>query len=381
MKDRSRLFAAAALRSSGVGFVSAVLAIYLDKQGYSPSAIGAIVSAGLAGGAAATGVVAWLGDHIGRRRTLTALSAMGLLGGLGLAWAPGAAALALFAFIGMVNGMGHDRGGAYVLEQSALSAAGSAEARTRLFAGYHAVGDAGCACGSLAAALVPVLGYRVLWLLYAGVAGAGMALYPGLSRAVEAGEAPRPMSPQSKQRVARFSLLSAVDSLGSGFLTSALIAFYLYKRFGVGEAGIAWLFLAADAANIASNFIAERLARRLGLVNTMVFTHIPASLFLIAVAFCPTFAWAAAAFLLRELFIEMDVPTRQSYLASIVRPEERTAALGAVQLTRTTMWAAAPSVAGLLMGGLWLGAPLLVGSTVKIAYDLLLWREFRHLKP
>lgn len=380
-KDRALIYAAATLRSAGVGFASAVLAIYLDKRGYPASSIGVIVAAGLAGGAAATGLVAFLGDRVGRRRMLTALALMGLAGGLGLAWAPGAAVAAAFAFIGMVNGMGHDRGGAYALEQSALSPAEIVEERTRLFAGYHAVGDIGCAVGSLAAALVPWLGYRTLWGLYAGVTGAGSLLYPWLSNAVELAEPAKPVSPESRRRVGRFAALSAVDSLGSGFITAALVAFYLYKRFGVDERQIAGLFVAADLANIASNFIAERLARRIGLVNTMVFTHIPANLLLVALAFCPSFTTAAAVFLLRELFIEMDVPTRQSYLASIVRPGERTAALGGVQLTRTAMWAVAPGTAGWFMRSAALASPLYIGSSIKIAYDLLLWRAFRHLKP
>ncbi|MBI5631239.1 MAG: MFS transporter [Elusimicrobia bacterium] len=378
--DRALIYAAATLRSAGVGFASAVLAIYLDKRGYTALSIGAIMAAGLGGGAVATGCVALLADRLGRRRVLTALAVLGLAGGLGLAWAPGVAAAA-FAFIGMVNGMGHDRGGAYALEQSALSAAGSVEERTRLFAGYHAAGDVGCACGSLAAALVPWLGYQTLWTLYACAVGAGLLLYPGLSEGVELVEPSRPVSPESRRRVARFAALSAVDSFGSGFITAALIAFYLYKRFGINERQIAGLFLAADLANIASNFIAERLSRWLGLVNTMVFTHIPANLLLIALAFCPTFPIAAAVFLLRELFIEMDVPTRQSYLASIVNPDERTAALGGVQLTRTAMWAVAPGAAGWLMRSVALASPLYIGSAIKIAYDVLLWRAFRHLKP
>lgn len=379
--DRALIYGAATLRSAGVGFASAVLGIYLDKRGCPASSIGVIVAAGLAGGAAATGLVAFVADRFGRRRMLMALALLGLAGGLGLPWAPAAGVAAAFAFIGMVNGMGHDRGGAYALEQSALSAEGTLGERTRVLAGYHAAGDVGCACGSLAAALVPVLGYRTLWTLYSGVVGAGLLIYPWLSSAVELAEPGKTMAPESRRRVGRFAALSAVDSLGSGFITAALIGFYLYKRFGINEAQVAGIFLAADLANIASNFIAERLSRWIGLVNTMVFTHIPANLLLIALAFCPTFPAAVVVFLLRELFIEMDVPTRQSYLASIVRPDERTAALAGVQLTRTTMWAVAPGVAGWLMRSTALATPLYIGSSIKIAYDLLLWRAFRKLKP
>ena len=358
-----------------------MLAIYLDKKGYGAGAIGAIVAAGLAGGAASTAGVTFFGDHWGRRKTLTLIAGLGALGGIGLMITPAAGFLAALAFLGMVNGMGHDRGGAYALEQAALSGEESVAQRTKAFARYHAVGDTGSALGSLAAALVPVLGYKVLWTGYAWVMGAGLLIYPFLSSGVEVAVPRRSLSPESRRRITRFAGLSAIDSLGSGFITAALVAYYFYKRFGLQEGQIAVLFLAADVANIASNFIAERLSRAIGLVNTMVFTHIPANLFLILLPFCPSFPIAAAVFLLRELFIEMDVPTRQSYLASIVRPEERTAALGGVQLTRTAMWAVAPGLAGWLMRSAALAAPLVAGSSLKIFYDLLLWRAFRHLKP
>jgi MFS family permease len=379
--DRTRLYFAAALRSSGVAIASAVLAIYLDKRGLSPAAIGAIVTAGLAGGAFTTGLVGFFADQWGRRRTLIALAAGGLIGGLGLAFSPSAGALIVVVFIGMVNGMGHDRGGAYALEQSILAHEGTVQERTWTLTVYHAVGDAGSVIGSLAVALTALIGYRSLWLGYAACMSAGLLLYPGLSAQAEAKDPKRGFSPESKRRVARFAGLSAVDSLGSGFLTSALLSYYFYKRFGIQEGQIAILLLSADVLNAASNFLAERIARRIGLVNTMVFTHLPANLLLLLIPFCPTFWTAASLFLLRELMIEMDVPTRQSYLASIVEPGERTAALGLVQLTRTSMWAVAPGLAGWMMGTASLAAPLYVGASIKAAYDLLLWRAFRHLKP
>ena len=290
-------------------------------------------------------------------------------------------AIAAAVFLGMVNGMGHDRGGAYALEQSILAHEGTVRERTWSLTVYHAVGDAGSVLGSLAVMLTALIGYRSLWLGYAACMGAGLLLYPGLSAQAEAKDPKRSLSPESKRRIARFAGLSAVDSLGSGFLTSALLAYYFYKRFGLHEGQIAGLLVAADLLNVASNFLAERIARRIGLVNTMVFTHLPSSLLLMLLPFCPTFGTAAALFLVRELLVEMDVPTRQAYLASIVAPGERTAALGLVQLTRTSMWAAAPGLAGWMMGAAALSAPLYIGASIKAAYDLLLWRAFRGLKP
>ncbi len=381
MRDRRLIYAAAFLRSCGVGLAGAVLGVYLDKRGYGAAAIGGVVAAGLAGGAVATGLASVYADRWGRRRTLWLLAALGALGGLALIHPSIPAAVLGAVFLGMVNGMGHDRGAAYVLEQAALSGGASVAERTRALAWYHAIGAAGAAAGSLSAAAAPRVGYPLLWSGYAAAMGAGVLLYPGLSSAVEL-SAPQPkVSERSRGRILRFAGLSCLDSLGSGFLTGALLAFYFYKRFGLLEGQIAGLFLAANIANILSNFGAERIARRIGLVNTMVFTHLPANLLLMVLPLCPSFKIAAAVFLLRELFVEMDVPTRQSYLASIVSPEERVAALGTVQLTRTAMWAVTPAAAGWMMG---LGAsasPLVVGSSIKIVYDLLMWRTFRHLAP
>lgn len=381
MSDRGRLFTAAFLRSSGVAIASAVLAIYLDKRGLAPAAIGIAVTAGLAGGAFITGLVSFFADRWGRRRALFALAALGGVGGLGLAYFPPLAVLVVSVFLGMVNGMGHDRGGAYALEQSILAHEGTVAQRTWSLTVYHAVGDVGSVAGSLAVVLTPIIGYQNLWLGYAACMGAGVFLYPGLSAQTETKEPQRGLSPESARRVARFAGLSAIDSLGSGFLTSALLSYYFYKRFGLQESQIALLLLAGDALNIASNFLAERIARRIGLVNTMVFTHLPTSLLLMLLPLCPVFWMAAALFLLRELMVEMDVPTRQSYLASIVEPGERTAALGLVQLTRTSMWAMAPGLAGWMMGAAGLAAPIYIGASIKATYDLLLWRVFRHLKP
>ncbi|HVE14977.1 MAG TPA: MFS transporter [Elusimicrobiota bacterium] len=379
--DRGRLYAASVLRSSGVAIASAVLAVYLDKRGLTAAQIGVTETAGLAGGAFMTGLVGYFADHWGRKRTLLALSALGLIGGLGLASVPPLAVLAVSVFLGMVNGMGHDRGGAYALEQSILSHEGSLAERTWSLTVYHAVGDVGSVAGSALVALVPLLGYRNLWWTYSACMGAGLLLYPGLSREAEAKDPKRGFSPETRGRVYRFAGISAIDSFGSGFLTSALLSYYFYKRFGLQEGPIAALNLGADVLNIASNFLAERIARRIGLVNTMVFTHLPASLLLMLLPFCPTLGAAVAVFLLRELLVEMDVPTRQSYLASIIEPRERTAAFGLVQLTRTSMWAMAPVVAGWMMGAVSLATPLYLGASIKAGYDVLMWRAFRKLKP
>jgi MFS family permease len=179
----------------------------------------------------------------------------------------------------------------------------------------------------------------------------------------------------------RISALFALDSLGGGFLTTALLSYFFLERYGASETAIGALFAGARVLNAVSHLGAAWLARRIGLVNTMVFTHIPASLLLVTVAFAPSFPVAVLLFLLREGLVEMDVPTRQSYVLAVVPPEDRTKASGITHLVRMGAWAAAPAFAGLAMEKAALFAPLVVGAAMKIAYDLLLFRAFRGVKP
>jgi hypothetical protein len=281
----------------------------------------------------------------------------------------------------MLNGMGRDRGAALILEQAALPATTTDAERTVVFARYNVLQDVGHALGSLIAG-VPTLAHHP-FAVYVLLLAAALPLYLRLSTAVESGAVLgcQRLSAASRPIVVKLCALFAVDSLGGGFLTTALVALFFHERFGVGEAGLGLLFFAARAANAVSHIVAARLAARFGLVNTMVFTHIPSSLLLATVPFAPSFGVAAALFLLREGLVEMDVPTRQSYVMAVVRPEERTAASGVTQLVRLAMWAVAPAFAGLFMRGASLGAPLLIGAGMKILYDALLYLAFRNVRP
>jgi predicted MFS family arabinose efflux permease len=297
------------------------------------------------------------------------------------------------AFLGMLNGMGRDRGAALVLEQAILPGIVAPEQRTRAFAGYNVLQDIGHALGGLLAAL-PTLArslfdfseigsFQVAIAVYAVLLLASAILYRRLTTTVEV-QAVRPalrLAPHSRKVLWRISTLFALDSFAGGFLGTALLAYFFHMQFGASEAAIALLFFLARAANAASHFAAAWLAARIGLVNTMVFTHIPSSLLLMAVPFAPTFGIAALLFLLRECLVEMDVPTRQSYVMAVVRPEERTMASGVTHLVRMGGWAVAPFLAGPMMQGLALATPLLVGASLKIVYDIALYRAFRHLKP
>ena len=393
-RDLLLLYATAFLRALSTGLIGVLLGIYLAKLRFDAAQIGYVIAAGLAGGAVATLLVTLAGDRFGRRRALRWLALLGGLGGLAAAFASGFPAILASAMLGMLNGMGRDRGAALVLEQAILPATATNKSRTKVFAWYNIIQDAGHALGSLFAgapyffrAVLPVeeiTSFRLAVGLAAALILFTAVLYRKLSPAVETSASERhkaPISPETRGILLRISSLFAVDALAGGFLVSSLLSYFFYQRFGVNEGAVAVLFFSARLLNAFSHLGAAWLAKRIGLVNTMVFTHIPSSVFLLTVAFAPSFPVAAVLFLLREGLVEMDVPTRQSYVMAVVRPEERTVASGVTHLVRVGAWAVAPSFAGALMQGVSLGVPLMIGAGMKIAYDLLLYAAFRRAKP
>jgi len=389
--DRLILLVCAFLRAFATGLMGVLLGLYLVRLDFNAGEIGVVIGVGLGGAALSALIVTFLGDRLGRRRSLLALALLATAGGLALLWTDHLLAVCAAAFLGMVNGAGRDRAAALVIEQAVLPQTVGDAGRTRAFAWYNVLQDAGHALGALAAGLPALIGngelfgYQVAIAVYAGLYALTGLLYVGLSSGIETAHATGhwlpPVSPESRRIIARVAGLFAIDSFAGGFLGTALLSYFFFVRFGVDEATIAVLFFAARIANGVSHLGAAWLAARIGLVNTMVFTHIPASLALIAVAVAPAFWMAAVLFMLRELLVEMDVPTRQSYVMAVVKPEERTFASGVTSLVRLGGWAAGPFAAGALMQGVALAAPLIVGGALKIGYDLMLYRSFRHLKP
>ncbi|HEY2955759.1 MAG TPA: MFS transporter [Candidatus Eisenbacteria bacterium] len=393
MTDRRLLYASAFLRALATGMVGVIAGLYLARLGLSPAASGLVIGGGLAGAALATLIATLRADHIGRRRFLMALAIVGATGGAVVALGSTVMVIAVAAFVGMLNGMGRDRGAALVIEQAILPTTVPDAERTRAFAWYNVLQDAGHAFGSLLAGapallragfgLSEIQALRLALLFAALITLAAAALYPRLSPAVEAADGARRvrLSPESRRTITRISALFTLDSLGGGFLTAALVSFFFFRRFGVDEAVLGPLFFLARVLNALSHLGAAWLARRIGLVNTMVFTHIPSSVLLASVAIAPSFVVAALLFLLREGLVEMDVPTRQSYVMAVVRPEERTAASGITHLVRMAAWAVGPPFAGLMMQGLSLASPLVIAAGMKIGYDVLLYTAFRKQKP
>ena len=392
-RDRRILYATAFLRALATGLMGVLLGIYLARMAFTAAQIGVVISAGLAGATLAALLVTFAGDRLGRRRTLFWLALLSALGGAVAAFYSSPAVVGMAAFVGMLNGMGRDRGAALVVEQAILPATASDQERTRAFAWYNVLQDVGHALGGLLAAIPQLLralggvselaSFQAVILLYALLLLATALLYPMLSAQAELAARPPKLllTPHSRKVLWRISALFAIDSVAGGFIGTALLSYFFYERFGVSESVIAVLFLGARAMNAASHLGAAWLAQRIGLVNTMVFTHIPSSLLLVTVAFAPNFWVAAVLFLLREGLVEMDVPTRQSYVMAMVQPAERTFASGVTHLVRLGGWAVAPSFAGVLMQTLALGTPLVIGAGMKIGYDILLYLSFRGLKP
>ena len=391
------IYAAAWLRSFNIGLLGVVLGVYLSREGFSATAIGLVIAAGIAGAAAGTVFITFKADRMGRRRTLVMLAVLSAIGALPLIVRPGLPAILGLAFVGMLNGMGTDRSPSFALEQAMIPGLVSDQKRTWALAWYSVVLDASGAVGALAAG-IPLLalrlwqvdlgsGYKALFIGYSTIYLLSAALYLLLTQEVEVprivlpGKPMASISPDTKSTLVKLCSLFAIDAFGGGFLTDALVSYWFFLRFGIAENKLALLFFTVHVLNALSHLGAAWLARRIGLIKTMVFTHLPSSIFLILAAFMPSAHWAVLLFLLRESLVEMDVPTRQSYVAAVVRPEERTFAAGVTNLTRNTAWAMASAVAGVFMQQVAFSAPLLLGGGLKIIYDGLLWRAFRHVRP
>ena len=396
-RDLALINAAGFLRSLGVGFIGVVLGIHLFRVGLSSFTIGFVVASGLAGSALATILASLVADRFGRRRFLLVLSLLSAVCGLARAFSLTLPVLLIMTFIGMLNGTGTDRSASYALDQAIVPGLAPDAKRTWNLAWYNVLLDGGGSLGALGAGLPIILqhrfassvlgSYRVVFLGYSGLCLIVGVLYLLLSPAVEVSNSPTVVKmgariePETRRVVTKLTALFSLDAFGGGFLTDALVAYWFFRRFGVAEHDLGLVFFAVHILNACSHLGAVWLARRIGLVNTMVFTHLPSSLFLMAVPFAPSFKWAVLLFLCREALVEMDVPTRQSYVAAIVRPTERTYASGITNLARNIFWAVGSAAAGFLMQALTFSAPLLIGGGAKVTYDVLLYRAFRGVEP
>lgn len=391
--DRLIIYTASFLRSLGIGLIGILLAIYLMQLDLSKTQVGVVVSVGLLGAAFGNFLVTFFGDRIGRKKTLVMYALLSAAGAIALCLSSNFYTILITAFFGMLNARGKDRGAALVIETAIIPSFDEAKNRTRSFALYSLVQDIGLAIGGVAAGLPTVLStfagvpsltaFRFTFALYAGCMILMAFLYLYLSNSVEVPleKLKIRLSSEGKKIMMKVGSIIAIDSLAGGFLTSALLSYYFYERFHVSLEVLGIFFFIARLLNAASYLGATWLSKRFGLLNALVFTHTPSSLILIAAAFAPTFPIAAALFLLRETLVEMDVPTRQSYLMAVVKPEERTMISGIALIVRMLGWAVGPAIAGFVMQYVSNTTPLFIGAGMKITYDMCLYFSFRNVKP
>jgi MFS family permease len=381
------IFAARALRGFADGFVAVLLPVYLLALGLGGAEVGAIATATLFGSALATlAVGAWGHRWTGRALMLGAAALMAVTG-LGFSALSSFWPLLIVAFVGTLNPSSGDVSVFLPLEHARLAAASDAAARTDLFARYALTGALCAAFGALASGvpdrIVALSGVqrldalRAMFVCY-GLMGAGVwALYRGLPASEATSQAqPAPLGP-SKAVVVKLAALFAVDSFAGGFVLNSLLALWLFQRFGLSLAAAGAFFFGSGLLGAVSQLAAPYLAKRIGLVNTMVFTHIPASLCLIGAAVASDLRLVLALLLVRALVSSMDVPARSAFVMSVVQPHERSAAASFTAVPRSLASAASPLMAGWLFQSGWAAAPLVLCGVLKIGYDLALWRAFR----
>lgn len=391
--DAGRLLAARALRGFADGFVSVLLAGYLTDLGFTPFQVGAIVTGTLLGSAVLTLALGLYGHGLRRRSVLTGACVLMAATGLGFATVTAFWPLLLIAVAGTLNPSSGDVSVFLPTEQPLLSDAGAPHDRTALFARYNLAGTFAGALGALASGVPVLLARRQGWdivvaqrsgfLLYAAVAVVVAVLYSGLSPAVEGEPATqkRPALASSRPIVLRLAALFSLDSFASGFAVQSLLALWLFRRFDMSVQSAGTIFFVAGLLSAGSQLAASRLAARVGLINTMVFTHLPANVFLILAAVMPSAPFAVGCLLVRMALSQMDQPARQSYVMAVVPPAERAAAASVTNVPRSLASALAPLLAGLLLERTTFGWPLIVAGLIKIGYDLLLLWQFRSVTP
>jgi MFS family permease len=387
------LFATRSIRLFAYGGLSVVLVLYLVSIGLAESDIGLLLTATLLGDTFISLYLTTQADRMGRRRMLIVGAVLMAAAGLAFGFTTRFWLLVIAGTIGVVSPSGQEVGPFLPIEQAALSQVVPDRARTNVFAWYTLAGSLATALGALAAGMLtqtlqnswaPVDSYRAIVLAYAA---AGVALALMFMRLTVASEThPTHASllgvRRSQRMVLKLSALFALDSFGGGFVVQSFAAYWFYLRFGVDPQTLGILFFAANVLAGISALLASRLASRIGLINTMVVTHLPSNVLLILIPLMPTLQLAALMLLVRFSISQMDVPTRQSYVMAVVDPGERSAASGITGVARTTGAALSPLFAGWLFGQPSLvSVPFFIAGSLKIAYDLLLFRAFRAVRP
>jgi len=395
--DTRVLFASRLLRMFAYGMLGVVLVLFLVRLGFDGGKIGLLLSLTLLGDVA---ISLWLTAHAdrwGRRQTLVIGAVLMALGGAGMALSENFIVLVIAATIGVISPTGGEVGPFQAVEQACLAQEVADRNRTRLFAWYNLAGYLASALGALAVGWFlgrsdadGVAAYRLVFWAYAACGGGLGILALRLSPAVEAPaeggvihSGPTLLGlRESRGLVMRLSALFALDSFGGGFVLQSFLAWWLQQKFGADEAVLGAVFFGTNLLSGLSGLAAVPLAKKIGLINTMVWTHLPSNILLMLVPLMPTLPLAIAFLLMRHLLSQMDVPTRASYLSAVVAPSERAAANGATSTAKQLGTALGPLIAGRLFGAAAAtGLPFFICGVLKSSYDLMLWRAFRQTKP
>lgn len=384
--DLRRIYLLRGFRSFAYGFTSILVGVQLEAA-LSAAQFGAVLTTTLAGSAALTIVAGARGDRFGRRRFHVLLSSLMCAAMLVFALTTWFPLLLLAAVTGTVAATALEAGPFVALEQAMIPSVVPAQARTRAFGRYNGLAAVVGAFGALAAGgpsvlrdALPVASQR-LFLIPAALAIASIIVALRLGDGVEHGAVERSPLTVSRGRVARLSALFALDSLGGGFVVQALIVYYFRRRFGTSQEILGLVFFGTGLLQAVSFQVATWLGARIGLVNTMVFTHLPSNLLLMAVPLAGNEPVAFTLLLARFALSQMDVPVRQSYVVAVVEPGERTAAAAATTSVRSAAQAASPLLGGLAIPAAGAGLPFVLGGAIKIVYDLLLYAQFRRVRP
>jgi len=396
-RDGKLLLGARIVRTFSYGFLSVILAIYLKLVGFDDILVGIVLTATLVNSIFFNLLSSAYADKIGRRKILVIYAALMIVSSIIFFVTSNYVALVIAALVGTINVTGSEVGAFLSLEQALLpQTIRDAKKRNSIFAIYNAVGTFAMSAGVLLSGLPSILqnygfdkigAIKSLFLIYAACAVVVLVIYLMLSKNIEVKESAKSglslknISPKSKGIIMKMSSLFAVDSFGGGFVIQSIISFWFYTRFGADLSSLSYIFAVAGVLTAISYMASTKIASKIGLVNTMVFTHIPSNVLLILLAFAPSLSIAVSLFFARMSLSQMDVPTRQSYIMGVVGENERIPAAVFTNTSRNISQAISPSITGIIIQTLSLSAPFVVGGVLKIVYDVGIFFSFRKIKP
>lgn len=396
-RDGKLLLGARVVRTFSYGFLSVILAIYLKLVGFDDILVGIVLTATLVNSVFFNLLSSAYADKIGRKNILVIYAALMIASSIIFFVTSNYVALVIAALVGTINVTGSEVGAFLSLEQAMLTqTVTDIKKRNSIFAIYNAVGTFAMSAGVLLSGLPAILqnygfdkigAIKSLFLIYAACAVVVLVIYLMLSKNIEvkenlkSGMSMKNISPKSKSIIWKMSSLFAVDSFGGGFVIQSIVSFWFYTKFGADLSSLSYIFAVAGVLTAISYLASSKIASKIGLVNTMVFTHIPSNVLLILLAFAPSLSIAVSLFFARMSLSQMDVPTRQSYIMGVVSENERIHAAVYTNTSRNISQAISPSITGIIIQTLSLSAPFVVGGVLKIVYDVGIFFSFRKIKP